>query len=132
MVRPLKEVDWKKVDELMMAGCLGTEIAAYFGMHEDTFYKKVAQEKKMGFSAYLQLKHSHGESILRAHQYAKALGLTEKGDNTLLIWLGKTRLRQKEEKTIGITSYTIKIDKDGLATGVSTEKLSASDTESTE
>lgn len=100
---PLKEIDWKKVDELMIAGCLGTEIAAYFGIHPDTFYKRVEKEKGMGFSAYIQEKNSKGESILRAHQYAKALGLTDKGDNTLLIWLGKTRLKQKEHEDQIIT-----------------------------
>lgn len=93
---PLKEIDWKKVDDLMIAGCLGTEIAAFFGIHPDTFYKRVELEKGMGFSAYLQKMHSKGESILRAHQYAKSIGLTDKGDNTLLIWLGKTRLKQRD------------------------------------
>lgn len=44
----------------------------------------------------MQQKRAKGESILRAHQYAKALGLTDKGDNTLLIWLGKQRLEQRE------------------------------------
>lgn len=101
MSRPELFIDWKKADELMMAGCMGTEIAAYFGMHADTFYKRVELHHGMGFSAYLQEKKSKGESLLRAHQYAKALGLTDKGDNTLLIWLGKTRLNQKEQEVNG-------------------------------
>lgn len=94
--RPQKEVDWKKVDELLIARCLGTEIAGYFGMCADTLYKRVEREKGMTFSAYLQQNRSKGEAILRAHQYAKALGLTDKGDNTLLIWLGKNRLNQSD------------------------------------
>jgi len=97
--RPLKEIDWKKADELMLAGCPGTEIAGFFGIHPDTFYKRVELEKGVGFSAYLQEKQSKGEALLRAQQYAKALGLTDKGNDTLLIWLGKTRLKQKEAQT---------------------------------
>lgn len=96
MARPEKPIDWKKVDDLLIAGCLGTEIAACFDMHPSTFYLKVEEKYKMGFTQYSSEKKSQGESILRAHQYAKALGLTDKGDNTLLIWLGKTRLKQKE------------------------------------
>jgi hypothetical protein len=37
------------------------------------------------------------------HQYQKAIGLTKKGDNTLLIFLGKQRLGQRDnpqEKTV--------------------------------
>ena len=96
MSRPEKEIDWKKVDELLIAGCLGTEIAPHFNMHPETFYRRVEEKYGMGFTKYSSEKKSHGESLLRAHQYAKALGLTDKGDNTLLIWLGKNRLKQKE------------------------------------
>jgi len=72
--------------------------SCFFGIHPDTFYKRVEQEKGVGFSAYLQQMHSKGEALLRAQQYVKALGLSDKGDNTLLIWLGKTRLKQKEHE----------------------------------
>jgi|SRR5579864_2193260 len=92
MARPEKNIDWKVVDHLLMAGCKGTEIAANFDMHPDTFYIKVEEQYKMGFSAYSQEKRSKGDSLLRAKQFEKAL---EK-DNTMLIWLGKQRLDQRE------------------------------------
>src|SRR5271163_3811980 len=92
------QIDWKKVDELMMAGCPGSEIAGYLGFHPDTLYRRVKEEKNMEYAAYLAEKRSKGDAILRAHQYAKAMGFTEKGDNTLLIWLGKNRLGQKENR----------------------------------
>lgn len=98
MTRPEKEIDWKKVDDLMIAGCMGTEIAPYFDMHPKTFYGKVEDKYKMTFTEYSQEKKAKGESLLRAQQYAKALGLTDKGDNTLLIWLGKQRLNQRDNK----------------------------------
>jgi hypothetical protein len=90
------EIDWEKVDQLLIAGCKGTEIAGYLGMHPETLYRRVEEEKKVGFGVYLQEKRSKGDSLLRAHQYAKAMGLTDKGENSLLIWLGKVRLEQKE------------------------------------
>lgn len=100
MVRPLAEIDWVKADELMIAGSDGVEIAGYFGIHPDTFYKHVEKEKGVGFSAYLQQKRSKGDALIRAKQFSKALGLTTEGDNTLLIWLGKARLKQTEESTL--------------------------------
>ena len=96
--RPQVEIDWEKVEELLVAGCMGTGIAAYLGMSAQTLYDRCLIEKGILFSQFSQEKKEKGDEILRAHQYAKALGLTDKGDNTLLIWLGKTRLQQKEEK----------------------------------
>lgn len=92
MSRPEKPVDWAKVDNLLMAGCLGTEIATHFDMHPDTFYNKVQDRYKMGFTQYCSLKRAQGDSILRAKQYEKALSK----DNTMMIWLGKNRLGQRE------------------------------------
>ena len=96
MSRPEKIIDWSRVDELLACGCQGTEIAEVMGMHPETFYGRVEKEFKIGFSEYAQKKKSIGEALLREVQYKKAVGLSKKGDNTLLIWLGKQRLGQKE------------------------------------
>jgi hypothetical protein len=92
MARPEKPVDWKKVEHLLMAGCKGTEIAPHFDMNVETFYRKVEETYKVGFTEYSRIKKDQGDSLLRAKQFEKAL---EK-DNTMLIWLGKQRLDQKE------------------------------------
>ena len=92
MSRPQAPIDWKKVDELLIAGCLGTEIAAYFSMHPNTFYDRVQLEFGIGFTEYSQQKRSKGDALLRARQYAKALS----GDNTMMVWLGKNRLNQRD------------------------------------
>lgn len=92
MARPPKPIDWELVDRLLMAGCLGTEIAAHFDMHPDTFYNRVVDKYSMGFTEYQQEKRMKGESLLRAKQFEKAI----KGDNSMLIWLGKNRLDQRD------------------------------------
>lgn len=94
ITRPVKPIDWNKVDHLLMAGCHGTEIAAHFDMHHETFYNRVSQEKGMGFTAYCAEKRAKGDSLLRAKQFEKAVA--NSGDNTMLIWLGKQRLGQTE------------------------------------
>ena len=92
MARPEKPVDWKKVDQLLLAGCHGTEIAPHFNINVDTFYRKVQEKYKVGFTEYSALKKHQGDSLLRAKQYEKAL----QKDNTMMIWLGKQRLGQRE------------------------------------
>lgn len=96
MSRPEIKIDWKIADDLLTAGCLGTEVAAYFGMHPETFYDRVQKQYKIGFTEYMQQKRSHGDALIRAQQFAKSIGITKKGDNMMLIWLGKNRLNQND------------------------------------
>jgi hypothetical protein len=106
--RPQKEIDWLKVDALLEAGCMGTEIAPHFDIHPDTLYLRTELEKGMTFTAYSTLKKNKGESILRFTQFQKAIGATDKGDNTLLIWLGKVRLEQREETAVTVAPEILK------------------------
>lgn len=92
MSRPEKTIDWEKVDQLLLSGCYGNEICPHFDMHPDTFYRRVLEKYNMGFTDYSSLKKSQGDSLLKAKQFEKAMKL----DNTMLIWLGKQRLGQKE------------------------------------
>lgn len=108
MGRPEKEINWKKVDDLLIAGSPGTEIASHFDMHPHTFYRKVEEKYNVTFTQYSSEKKQLGDSLLRAHQYQKALGLTTKGDNTLLIWLGKNRLNQRDtQNDLPVTNETV-------------------------
>lgn len=93
MSRPEKPIDWKRVDEMLEAGCLGTEIAANYDVHPNTFYDRVVQKYGLSFTDYCSEKRFKGESNLREAQYKKAI---KKLDNTMLIWLGKQRLGQRE------------------------------------
>ena len=93
MSRPEKPINWEVVENLLVSGCLGTEIAAQFDMHPDTFYRRVEQQYGMGFTDYSSEKRCKGNAVLRAKQFEKAV---KKGDNSMLIWLGKNRLGQKE------------------------------------
>jgi len=95
--RPVKPIDWKLVDSLLMSGCTGVEIASHFDMHPITFYQRVEQQYGTSFTNYSSEKKQKGESLLRHKQFEIAM----KGDKTMLVWLGKNRLgqRETEEKT---------------------------------
>lgn len=100
--RPLKDIDWNRVDKLLISGTPSTKIADALGICVDTLYIRCEKEKNMTYSAYSQQKRANGESILHEAQFDKAIGNTEKGDTTLLIFLGKVRLDQKETTNISV------------------------------
>lgn len=105
MSRPEKLIDWDIVNEKILHGCPGTEIAACFGMHPETFYDRVKSTFNIGFSEYWQQKHMEGNTCLRKAQFEKAM----MGDNTMLVWLGKNRLKQSDspqELNIGTETMT--------------------------
>jgi hypothetical protein len=102
------EIDWKLVDDYLEAGCAGTDIAAQLGVYPDTLYERCQKEKGTTFTAYSQQKKQSGDYLLKKAQFDKAIGRTEHGDNTLLIWLGKVRLDQKETTTIAVSAETEK------------------------
>jgi hypothetical protein len=94
--RPQKPIDWELLDNLLEAGCSAAEIAPHFHMTDETLCKRVHEHYGMSWTLYSAEKCSKGDSILRAAQYHKAIGNTDKGDNTMMVWLGKNRLKQRD------------------------------------
>lgn len=92
--RPKANIDWNRVNQLLEAGCLHTEIAAYFNIHRDSLYERCLKDNQIDFPTYSKEKKARGESILRAKQYENAI----KGNTTMQIWLGKQRLGQREQR----------------------------------
>lgn len=92
MSRPEIPIDWKLVDDMLIDGCTGTEIASTVGMHPETFYDRVVKKFSIGFTEYKTQKQAVGDGLVRRAQMKKAL----KGDSTMLIWLGKQKLGQRE------------------------------------
>lgn len=95
--RPVIEIDMKVVDDLLIQGSNGVQVAAYLGIHEDTLYTRIQAEYGITFSDYTAKKRSKGDSILHAAQFKKAA----RGDNTMLVWLGKNRLGQRDGEDRG-------------------------------
>jgi hypothetical protein len=98
MPRPEKPIDWTLVDNLLTAECIGTEIASHFDMHPETFYDRVKDKYKVGFTEYASVKRQKGNSLLRAKQFEKAM----KGNDKMLLLLGKSRLGQQDKTQISI------------------------------
>lgn len=91
--RPIIPIDWQLVKHMCRAGAAGTHIATRLGMHPDTFYDRVAQEHGTDFTRFRMANMQEGDDLLRMKQFEMAL----KGDRTMLIWLGKNRLQQRDK-----------------------------------
>jgi hypothetical protein len=96
MARPPKPIDWELVEAKVAAGCDGIEIAQDFRIRDNTFYDRFKLEYGESFQDYRCRQQRVGEGNIKFVQYAKALGLTKKGDTQLLTFLGRTRLGQVE------------------------------------
>jgi hypothetical protein len=94
--RPKIEIDWKNFDKLCTIQCNLEEIAAWFECSVDTIERAVKREKKMGFAEYVTIKRGKGKVGLRRKQYQTAMA----GNVTMLIWLGKQELGQKDRSHI--------------------------------
>jgi len=88
-----KELSEKTIFSLAQVGCTEEEIALHLGCSVDTIQRRYAAVLKKGRA---ELRMS-----LRRSQVKKAL----EGDNTMLIWLGKIILGQKEEKNYDPIDY---------------------------
>jgi transcription initiation factor TFIIIB Brf1 subunit/transcription initiation factor TFIIB len=89
MARPKKHnIPASKVQELAEFGCTNTEIAQFFGCSESTIRRNYDENLIKG--------RASGKTRLRQLQWAVA----EKGNVTMLIWLGKHMLGQSENPLV--------------------------------
>lgn len=85
-------IDWSVVEKAAMEGSNGIQIAAHLGICKDTLYDRCELEHGVTWSAYLAEKRSKGDKLIHQAQFKKALS----GNPTILIWLGKQRLDQRD------------------------------------
>ena len=83
--RPKKELDIEIIQKLASIMCTNVEIAQVVGCHPDTLADN--------FSEYLKKGREEGKISLRRLQWTKA----QNGNTTMLIWLGKQWLGQKDK-----------------------------------
>lgn len=70
--RPKAKIDWRRVDQMLMAQCDGVTIADSLGIHPDSLYRACDRDHKMTFTAYSQQKRSKGVATAREVFYKQA------------------------------------------------------------
>jgi AraC-like DNA-binding protein len=88
MARPRKKIDPEQVKKLAAIQCSYAEMAAVLGVNESTLTRRFAQVIKEG--------REHGRMSLKRKQYECAMG----GNTTMLIWLGKQHLEQRDKQAL--------------------------------
>lgn len=91
--RPRIELKWDDFEKLCSLHCTRIEIAEFFDCSEDTIERHVKRHYKETFAVVFKKKSSKGKISLRRQQYEAA----QKGNITMLIWLGKQYLGQTDK-----------------------------------
>lgn len=88
MARPRLSVDAAQVEKLAALHCTMEEIGQIVGCSVDTLSRRFADAIEKG--------RAHGRASLKRRQYELAMA----GNATMLIWLGKQHLGQKDRQEI--------------------------------
>lgn len=91
-------IDWDQFDKLCVLHCTLEEIAGMFDCCADTIETLVKKKYKKKFSDIFRQKAAKGKMSLRRKQYQVAM--SDKANNTMLIWLGKQWLKQTDKYEI--------------------------------
>ncbi len=102
VARPLKEIDERQVELLAGVGCTVEEIAACLDVSKDTLERR--------FAALIEKGRGKMRQSLRRKQVERAL----KGSDTMLIWLGKNLLGQRDKIEQGTPEEFARMSDDEL------------------
>jgi hypothetical protein len=94
--RKESKIDWEFVKEHLRAQCTAEGIAGLIGVSKETLYNRCPKDLKMKFDELRQQMRESGKELLRKKQFDLAL----KGNNGMLVWLGKQYLNQSEKQEI--------------------------------
>lgn len=103
MGRPKKNItkeQWASIDYMCVIHCTGEEIAGVLGMDYDTLNRICKEQKETSISEYIKEHQNGGKMSLRRAQWKAA----EKGNVSMLIWLGKQWLGQTEKQEVSVSS----------------------------
>ena len=98
MARPRIKIDEQQFKNLCNMQCTLVEIAGFFNCSEDTIERWCKRELKMGFADAFKRYSMNGRISLRREQFRVA----QNGNVSMLIWLGKQYLGQKEQAEVSL------------------------------
>ena len=106
--RPRKEIDIKQFEKLCFLQCTQEEIMGFFDIDtKDTLNERIREHygAEHCFSTIYAKKRQNGRIAVRRKQ----LQVAESGNPSMLIWLGKQWLGQKDKHEAELTGGEIKV-----------------------
>ena len=98
MARPLKPVDIRQVEALARIDCTDAEIAAVLDFTPQGWRKRKGRRDGQEIVSAIEKGRHAGNMSLRRKQFEQAMG----GNTTMLIWLGKQRLGQRDVRRVEV------------------------------
>lgn len=92
--RPRIEVSLETIERAASIGCTSNEIAALLDIAPSTLFLKMTQDPEIQDA--IDRGRDKGKATLRRNQWQKAMA----GSDTMLIWLGKQILGQRDQTAI--------------------------------
>lgn len=92
----MTDKDFERLVNMIRIQCTAEEICDVMGMSQDTLVRRIKERGIEGINNFADLYKKHageGKASLRRMQWAAA----EKGNSTMLVWLGKQWLGQRDK-----------------------------------
>jgi hypothetical protein len=103
--RPKKEIDWKTLDNILQFGARLIDCSDILDLSDDVIQARIKEKFNCTFTEYRERKMSKMRMKLLQKQYDVAM----KGNVSMLIWLGKQHLNQKDKHETDIKAENIQI-----------------------
>lgn len=91
--RPRSEISMELLTELVEIQCTAEECAKVLGVSSDTIDRRLKEEGFAGFAEFYEKNAEGGKASLRREQWK----LARNGNATMLVWLGKQWLGQRDK-----------------------------------
>jgi len=85
--------DWIQINKMCAIHCTGDEMANILGVDYKTLERACKRENNIKFGEYIKQNSAAGKMSLRRQQHTIAM----QGNVTMLIWLGKNWLGQRDK-----------------------------------
>ena len=98
--RPRVEIDIDQLRNMVRIQCTAEECAGVFECSVDTLDRRLKEEGYGGFADFYKKHSDEGKASLRRAQWKAA----QDGNPTMLVWLGKQMLGQRDKQDVDHTS----------------------------
>ena len=125
--KPMTDKAFRQLVELIKIQCTRDEICEVLGMSDTTLTRRIAERKIEGVTNFEALYKKHqgeGKASLRREQWKAAQG----GNPTMLVWLGKQVLGQKDRQEVDNTSSDGSMSMEGLFASINARRAETDET----
>jgi len=125
--KPMTDKAFRQLVELIKIQCTRDEICEVLGMSDTTLTRRIAERKIEGVTNFEALYKKHqgeGKASLRRSQWKAA----QDGNPTMLVWLGKQVLGQKDRQEVDNTSSDGSMSMEGLFASINARRAETDET----